>query len=58
MFESKDGPKRVFMSLLLKRGESNMFLVRRSEAKRAEFGCVNKKCEMVVRLGLKKGVWV
>ncbi len=57
-FHDREEVKTLITSLFVKRGELNLFKVRRSDASRAEYGCVNAECEMFIRLSLKKGVWV
>ncbi len=59
LFATKDECQKCVLGLFLKRGDANLYKVRRSDTARVEVGCINKGCEMFVRALYKKktGVW-
>ncbi len=58
-FPTKEECQTCVLGLFLKRGEANLYKVRRSNSERVECGCVNKQCKMCVRASYKKkaGDW-
>jgi hypothetical protein len=44
-FATKDDCQKRVLGLFLKRGEANLFKVRRTAPERVTVGCVNKECE-------------
>jgi hypothetical protein len=58
LFATKDECQKCVLGLFIKRGDANLYKVRRSNGDRVEMGCANKECEMRVRASYKKaGVW-
>jgi hypothetical protein len=48
-FPTKDAFQNAALGFFLKRGEANLYKVRRSNSERVECGCENKQCEMCIR---------